>query len=45
MGTLLKNEWRRIFRGMNFKAALFFGCGIAVWHFWQNVWCMEMGEW
>ena len=45
MGTLLKNECRRICREINFKVALIFGCGIAVWHFWQNILTKEMGGW
>lgn len=45
MGTLLKNECRRIFQEINFKVALIVGCGIAVWHFWQNVLTKDMEGW
>lgn len=42
VGRVLRNELRRMLRGTGLKAALLLGCGIAVWHFWQNVYRWDM---
>lgn len=42
MKALLKNECIRMFRGIDFKVSLLLGCGIAVWHFWQNILNQDM---
>lgn len=42
MDRLLRNELKRMFKGIECQAALCLGCGIAFWHFWQNVYQVEM---
>lgn len=42
VGRVLRNELKRMLRGTELKAALILGCGIAVLHFWQNVYQREM---
>lgn len=42
MNRIFGNECRRMFRAMECRAALCLGCGIAFWHFWQNVYQVEM---
>lgn len=41
---VLRNEIKRMLKGTEWKAALILGCGIAVWHFWQNVHQQKMME-
>lgn len=41
MKSLLKNECRRIFSGIDIKVILILGCSIAFWHFYQNVYKVE----
>ena len=44
MQTLLKNELKRMFLEKEFMVTLLIGCGIAIWHFYQYVYKMQLFE-